>query len=139
MRYGNIQSQGGLNQRVFDVGLVAPLLQASAEARFFAELRVKLFRRDPILHQHRFGVADAHFAIFTGGDFQIVAPFPLAVGIHIKGVDAFANRAGRETRQVDLFATADDKTIVKLIDRSRVFLSAGKWRKAAQRNRDSRA
>jgi hypothetical protein len=135
LRYRNFQPQGGLYQVVFDVFFVTPLLQASAVTSCSLSCGLSF---PPRCHsaQHRFGVADAHVAVFIAGDVQFVAPFPLVVGIDIKGIGPFRNRAGREARQIDLFATADDKTIVKLIYRSRVFLSAGKWRKAAQRDGD---
>ncbi|CAM6684803.1 hypothetical protein KLQUCK414M2_25620 [Klebsiella quasipneumoniae subsp. similipneumoniae] len=96
LRHRNVQPQGGLDQVVFDVVFVAPGFEATAVAFLFAQLRIELFRRDAVLRQHRFGVADPKVTVFVARDAQIVAPFPFVVGVDVKGVSAFGNRAGRE-------------------------------------------
>ena len=68
LRYRNVQPQGGLDQVVFDVFFVAPGFEATAVALLLAQLRIELFRRDAILGQHRFGVADAQPTIFIARD-----------------------------------------------------------------------
>ncbi len=101
LRYRNVQPQGGLDQVVFDVFFVAPGFEATAVALLLAQLRIELFRRDAILGQHRFGVADAQPTASLSRAMRKIlgALSALVVGVDVKGVSAFGNRAGRKARQ----------------------------------------
>ena len=96
LRHGNFQPQGGLNQVVFNVFFVTPLLQPSAVAFLLPQLRIELFRGNAVALEHLFGVADPHVAVFIAGDLQLVAPFPLAVGVDVEGIGALRDGAGGE-------------------------------------------
>ena len=135
LRYRNFQPQRGLYQVIFNVFFVTPLLQPSTVTCLLTQLRIEFFCRNPVALKHFTGVADPHVAVFIAGDVQFIAPFPLIVGIHIERIGPFRDSTGGEARQIDLFPATNDKTIIKLVYRSRAFLSAGNWRKAEQRHR----